>query len=231
MNRASRSRLHPGLVPHFPSSNLFDRVARSLCLASCIPRRELFESWAFVQRVRRHLDATIVWDLCAGHGLVSLILALLEPDLERIRAVDRRRPASFEKARAALGAIDPARVAKVSFDEVPLEDLAPPESRVFVVAVHACGRRTDRAIDLALASSSSIALLPCCQDVSDIDTPGAVRGRWSKRDAVDLARIFRLDRAGYRTLSRRVAEDVTTCADAIIGLAPRSQASSPASGP
>ena len=37
---------------------------------------------------------------------------------------------------------------------------------------------------------------------------------------VDLTRIFRLDGAGYRTLSRRIADGVTSYADAIIGVAP-----------
>jgi hypothetical protein len=220
VNRSKRDRMHPGLARHFPGDGLFDRVARALCEARCVPRRELFESWEFVQRVRRHLDSTEVWDLCAGHGLVSMVLALLEPELVRIRAIDRRKPASFEKARAALSAVDPARIAKVEFVEAALEDLAPPAERVFMVAVHACGRRTDRAIELAIASRSSVALLPCCHDASDVEMPHAVRTRWSKRDGVDLARIFALDRAGYRTLSRRIADDVTSCADAILGIAP-----------
>ena len=220
MNRSSRSRLHPGCAPLFPSENLHDRVARAVCEARCLARKELFESWSFVARVRRFLDAPVVWDLGAGHGLVAMLLAILEPDLREVRCVDRRKPESFEKLRAALEGVAGGRLAKVVYDERRLDRLEPAHERIFVTAVHACGRRTDEAIDVALAARSSVALLPCCHDASIHVLPGALVGRWSKRDAVDLTRIFRLDAAGYRTLSRRVDDDVTACADAIIGLAP-----------
>lgn len=197
-----------------------DRVARAVCEARCLARRELFESWSFVDKVRRHLDAPAVWDLGAGHGLVAMLLAILEPGLREVRAIDRRKPESFEKLRAALAAVWGERLAKVVYEVRRLDRLEPPGERVFVTAVHACGRRTDEAIDLALAARSSVALLPCCHDASIHALPGALLGRWSKRDAVDLTRIFRLDAAGYRTLSRRVDDGVTACADAIIGIAP-----------
>lgn len=230
MNRASRSRLHPGCEPLFPSESLRDRVARAVCSARCLARRELFESWSFVARVRRHIDAPVAWDLGAGHGLVAMLLAILEPGLREVRAVDRRKPASFEKLYAALGPLAGGRLAKVVYDERRLDRLEPPEGRVFVTAVHACGRRTDEAIDLALAARSSVALLPCCHDASVHALPGALLGRWSKRDAVDLTRIFRLEAAGYRTLSRRVEDGITACADAIIGLAPEGGGRSLGSG-
>ncbi|HVY60468.1 MAG TPA: methyltransferase [Planctomycetota bacterium] len=191
-----------------------------MCDARCLARRELFESWSFVAKVRPHLDAPAVWDLGAGHGLVAMLLAILEPDLREVRAVDRRKPPSFDKLRAALDPIAPDRLARVVYDERRLDALEPPPERVFVTAVHACGRRTDEAIDLALAARSSVALLPCCHDASVHAFPGALAGRWSKRDAVDLARIFRLDAAGYRTYSRRIEDGLTHCADAIIGVAP-----------
>jgi hypothetical protein len=223
VNRASRSRLHPGCAPLFPAQNLRDRVARAVCDARCLARRELFESWSFVDRARRHLDADVVWDLGAGHGLVAMLLAILEPELREVRAVDRRKPPSFAKLRAALEPAFGPRLAKVVYDERAIDRLEPPGERIFVTAVHACGRRTDDAIDLALAARSSVALLPCCHDASIHALPGALLGRWSKRDAVDLTRIFRLEAAGYRTLSRRVDDGVTACADAIIGLAPASR--------
>ena len=64
-------------------------------------------------------------------------------------------------------------------------------------------------------------MLPCCQDVSAVSIPPAVLQRWSKRDAVDLSRMFRLHNAGYKTIGRRVDDESTQCADAIIGIAPQ----------
>lgn len=220
MKRSSRKRLHPGSAKNFPADTVHDRVARALAAASCVPRKEFFESWSFVHRIRRHLDAPVVWDLCAGHGLVAFLLALLEPDLVSVRAIDKRKPLSFERVRAALAPLGEARIAKVVYDERALEALDAPREKVFLTAVHACGRRTDRAIELALAGHCSIAVLPCCHDASDVTIPAAVLQRWSKREAVDLARIFKLHQAGWRTSSKRVDDDVTTCADAIIAVAP-----------
>lgn len=220
MRRSSRKRLHGGAAINFPADTVHDRVARALCAANALPRKELFESWSFVHRIRRRLDATVVWDLCAGHGLVGFLLALLEPQLTLVRAIDMRKPLSFERIRGALAPLDEARIAKVTFVESKLEDVAPPRERVFMTAVHACGRRTDRAIDLALASRSSIALLPCCH-ASDVPMPEALLQRWNKREAVDLSNIFRLHHAGYRVIGGKIDDDITTCADAIIGIAPR----------
>ncbi len=221
MNRASRKHLHAGCAQNYPADTVHDRIARALCGAGCLPRKELFESWSFVHRVRRRLDAPVVWDLCAGHGLVAFLLALLEPQLTSVRAIDKRKPQSFEKIRAALAPLGEERVAKVVYEEIELEDLAPPSERVFMTAVHACGRRTDRAIELALASGSSVAVLPCCPEVKRVDIPDAVRQRWSKAEAVDLSRIFKLHAAGWRTIAAKVDDDVTAYADAIIGIAPR----------
>jgi hypothetical protein len=230
LNRASRSRLHPGLLPQFAADTLHDRIARAACRARCLPRRELFESWEFVARIRRYIDAPVVWDLGAGHGLVAMLVAILEPGLRSVRAVDRRKPPCYEKLRAALAEDFGDRIAKVVYEEMSLDDLEPPPEPVFITAVHACGRRTDEAIDLAIGSRSSIGLLPCCHDASIHPMPGALLGRWSKRDAVDLARIFRLDASGYRTMSRKVADGLTACDDAIIGLAPRAAAPDAAAG-
>lgn len=233
MKRSSRSRLHPGLAFHFPSENVHDRIGRAVCEARCLARKEFFESWSFVHRVRRHLDAPVVWDLCSGHGLVAFLLALLEPGVEKVRCVDRRRPRNHDRLRAALSTIDAGRVAKVVFDEMEVEDLEPPSERVFVTAVHACGRRTDRAIDLALAARASIAALPCCHESAYLiergELPEALLARISKRDAVDAARMFKLARAGYDVRSRKVDDDVTAQADLILGLAPAT--SRPAPGP
>jgi hypothetical protein len=220
LKHSSRNRLHPGQLHHFPGETLHDRVARALCEARCLPRREFFESWEFVNRARRILDAPVVWDLCAGHGLVGLLFALLEPELEEVVLVDRKRPVYHEKVRTALATLDADRIAKVRYVEKPLEELDPPPRKSFIAAVHACGRRTDRAIDLAIASKSSIAALPCCHEIKAVSVPSAIAERYSRLEAVDLCRIFKLHAAGYRVTSRKIAPDATARADAIMGVAP-----------
>jgi Methyltransferase domain len=227
VKHSSRSRLHPGQAFRFPEETLHDRVARALCEARCLPRKEFYESWSFVGRVRRHLDAPVLWDLCAGHGLVGFLFALLEPDLVRVRCVDRKRPLSFERLRTVLAPISPERIEKVTYEERSLERLDAPTEPTYLVAVHACGRRTDLALDLALAARASVAVLPCCHDASYSiergDLPPALLARLEKHVAVDAARIMKLARAGYQVLSRKIDDESTACAEAILGKAPRAR--------
>ena len=49
---ASRSRLTKRDLPRFAGTTLFDGVARVLCDAECLPRKELFESWEVAKRAR-----------------------------------------------------------------------------------------------------------------------------------------------------------------------------------
>ena len=79
---ASRSRLTVRDLPRFPEPTLFHRVARVLCEAECLPRKELFESWEVARRARRRLRGRRVVDLACGHGLVGQMLMLLDPTLE-----------------------------------------------------------------------------------------------------------------------------------------------------
>jgi hypothetical protein len=39
---SSRNRLTPHDLNRFPSDSLFDRLARAVCAAACVPRKELY---------------------------------------------------------------------------------------------------------------------------------------------------------------------------------------------
>ncbi len=49
--------------------------------AAAPPAQELLECTEFVERVRRRIRAPCVLDLAAGHGLVGLLLAAVEPQV------------------------------------------------------------------------------------------------------------------------------------------------------
>ena len=74
MNRASRNRLNERLLPLFPGDALFDRIARAVCRAGCLPRKELYEAWEVARRVHRRFRGGRVVDLASGHGLLAQIL-------------------------------------------------------------------------------------------------------------------------------------------------------------
>jgi hypothetical protein len=65
----NRTRLSPRDLGRFPGDSLFDRVARVVCAADCLPRKELYEAWEVARRVRRRLRGGRVLDLECGHGL------------------------------------------------------------------------------------------------------------------------------------------------------------------
>ncbi|RLB54867.1 MAG: methyltransferase domain-containing protein, partial [Deltaproteobacteria bacterium] len=52
-NRGSRNRLTERSVPLFPQQTLFGAIARTVCEAGCLPRKELYEAWEVARRVRR----------------------------------------------------------------------------------------------------------------------------------------------------------------------------------
>ena len=92
MDRSSRNRLNERLLHQFPSETLFDRIARTVCRAGCLPRKELYEAWEVARRVRRRFRGGRVVDLACGHGLLAYILRLLDDSSSVALAVDRRIP-------------------------------------------------------------------------------------------------------------------------------------------
>src|SRR5512133_910269 len=86
----SRSVLTRRDLGRFPGETLFARVARTVCEAECLPRKELFESWEVARRVRRRVRGGRVVELAAGHALVAHLLLLLDDSSERALAVDSK---------------------------------------------------------------------------------------------------------------------------------------------
>ncbi len=75
---ASRARLTDRDLDRFPGDTLFDRIARAVCRAGCLPRKELYEAWEMARRVRRLFRGGRVVDLGAGHGLLAQVMLLLD---------------------------------------------------------------------------------------------------------------------------------------------------------
>ena len=72
--RSSRSRLGPSDAQHFEGDTEFERVARLVCQADCLPRKELFETWEAAQLISAEFSGSFdrlkIVDLAAGHGLL-----------------------------------------------------------------------------------------------------------------------------------------------------------------
>lgn len=207
LDRASRNRLTERLLSHFGGDTLFDAIARAVCRAGCLPRKELYEAWEVARRVRRRFRGGRVVDLACGHGLLAQILLLLDDSSPVALAVDRQIP----KSGAALAAVlchgwsrlqDRFRLVESDLRDVPLyhDDL--------VVSAHACGGVTDLILDRAVEARARVAVLPCCHDLKGADL-GGLEGWLDGPLAMDAVRVYRLRSQGYRVFTQQIPGDIT----------------------
>src|SRR5687767_15865215 len=101
---ASKGRLTDRDLDRFPGETLFDKIARAVCHAGCLPRKELFEAWEVARRTRRLFRGGRVVDLAAGHGLLAHVMLLLDDSSSSAVAVDPHVPASAAKLHEQLTA-------------------------------------------------------------------------------------------------------------------------------
>lgn len=220
LDRSSRSLLFPGNQGHFPGDTLFARIARAACEAGCLPRKELFEAWESAKRIRRKMRGGPVVELAAGHGLLSVILILLDDTTETATCVDIQRPPSQAPLLQVMEKHWPRLQGRVDYVEGRIEDAEiPPEA--LVASVHACGSLTDKVLDLAIAGPNRVAVLPCCHDLGTCDT-GALTGWMDGPLAVDATRVARLKSAGFQVQTALIPREITPKNRLLLGWHPES---------
>jgi hypothetical protein len=207
MHLGSRNRLTTKSVDLFPGETLFDRFARTVCLAGCLPRKELFEAWEVAKRVHRRLHCRSgggrIVDWACGHGVLAHALLLLDEHATGAVAFDVRLPPSSEAVHRVLVDAWP-RIDRVTFTtESPAltaDDI--------VVSVHACGTLTDDVLAHAIAARARVAVLPCCHAFGAAPLTG-LEGWLDRALAIDVDRAHRLSRAGYRVWTQAIPADIT----------------------
>ena len=204
---SSRNRLTEKLLPRFSGETLFDRIARAVCRAGCLPRKELYEAWEVARRVRRRFRGGRVVDLACGHGLTAQILMLLDDTSPCALAVDRRIPESAAKLAAFLEEEWPRLCGRVQFTQGELEsvELQPTD---LVVSVHACGELTDLVLGRAASAGARVAVLPCCHDLQKADL-GGLEGWLDGPLAADVVRAARLRSNGYHIYTQSIPAEIT----------------------
>jgi len=207
MKKSSRNRLTPQQQALFPGTSLFDKIARAVCRAGTLPRKELHESWEMAKRVRRRYRGGRVVDLACGHGLLAHIMLILDDSSPTALAVDRALPLNAEKLSSALVDAWPRLKNRIVYKETLIE-----QTEIFpddmVVSAHACGPLTDLILDRAIDQHARVAVLPCCHDAKVSATDG-FEGWVDKSLAVDIVRAVRLRSMGYKIVAQKIPGDIT----------------------
>jgi len=207
MDRSSRNRLTEKDLHKFCGDTLFDAIARAVCHAGCLPRKELYEAWEVARRVRRRFRGGRIVDLACGHGLLAKIMLLLDESSPTALAVDRCIPKSAATLTESLNAVWPRLKNRIQFLETDINDVVLYHNDV-VVSAHACGGLTDLILDKAVEAGAIVAVLPCCHDLKDADL-GGLEGWMDGSLAMDAARVSRLRFQKYRVFTQLIPQDIT----------------------
>ena len=206
-SHGSRSRLNPRMLPHFAGDSLFARLARAVCEAECLPRKELYEAWEVARRTRRWFRGGRVVDAAAGHGLLAMVMLLLDDSSPEAICVDPHAPASADRLVTVLCQHWPRLAGRVQYVAQPLQTI-PLQSTDVIVSAHACGRLTDVVLERAVQVRARVAVLPCCHDLDRADR-GGLDGWLDGPLAVDAVRAIELRRHGYRVRTQTIPTAIT----------------------
>lgn len=207
MDRSSRNRLTDKLLHRFTGDTLFESIARAVCHAGCLPRKELYEAWEIARRVRRRFRGGRIVDLACGHGLLAQILLLLDNSSTAALAVDRHIPKSAATLAASLSVVWPRLQGRIQFVEKDLMAVELHHDDV-IVSSHACGGLTDLILGRAVEVGASVAVLPCCHNLKDADF-GGLEGWLDGPLAIDAVRVSRMRSQGYRVFTQLIPGDIT----------------------
>jgi len=191
----------------FDSESLFDRIARAVCNAGTLPRKELYESWETARRVRRKYRGGRVVDLACGHGLLAHIMMILDNKSDCALAVDINIPRNAEKLSQSLVKTWPRLKNRIYYREMPIQDVEIHPGDV-VVSAHACGSLTDQVLNKAIEANARVAVLPCCQDLKTCDA-GSLTNWMEPSLAIDTVRALRLQSKGYHIITQKISDAIT----------------------
>ena len=207
MKKSSKNRLTPQQQSLFPGDNLFDKIARAVCRAGILPRKELYETWEMAKRIRRRYRGGRILDLACGHGLLAHILLILDDSSKTALAVDNNIPLNAARISETLIASWPRLTNRITYEEMNIKEITIlPDD--MVVSAHACGSLTDLIIDKATEQHARIAVLPCCHDLNESST-GGLEGWIEKTLAVDAVRAMNLRSKGYQIVTQKIPDTIT----------------------
>eukprot|EP00976_Prorocentrum_cordatum_P036256 738172-Prorocentrum_minimum.AAC.2 len=187
---SSRKKLVKKHIELFEGNQPMDELARAICEAECVPRKELFEAIEVGIRIHEHFSSSsghlkypYIIDACSGHGLLAWVMLVLScqsgngfplttfcvDQTKRIHLLPRgaclpglpSQPPSAWILEESLLAKWPHLRSRMRFVEGDLLNIRPNRDTL-VISVHACGELSDALIKLTTGNQSALALMPCC---------------------------------------------------------------------
>ena len=207
---ATKSRLNYGKLNYFSSEKMPDKVARVLGKAQAIDTKEIIESFEFFQRVRHRISRPVIADLCCGHGLVGMLFALLERQVEKVYLLDIEFPNSSSKIENLLQEQWPwvsSKIIRLTRSVKGAEIDLPKDTGC--VAVHACGARTDWALTIAQKLNGPIAVMPCCYAHQVYRGPDTLKKHLGVSLCVDIQRTMKLEAGFYNVDWQEIPPEIT----------------------
>lgn len=221
VHASSRGRVDRRALVAVQGERLEDKLLRALVERRALPAKEVWESFEVAARARSTVRRATVVDLCCGHGLAGLLIAAFDRTVENLWLVDERRPGNYERVVAAVADVAPWVPSKVRWLEAPLKRALPLlPAGAGILAVHACGVRSDRAVDAAIAGGGPLVMVPCCYEGTAQTAPIALRESLGIVDAADIDRTYRLERAGFSVRWSSLPRAVTPMNRVIVAAPP-----------
>lgn len=212
---SSRARLTDRDLARFPGDTLFHRIARAVCHAGCLPRKELYEAWEMARRVRRLFRGGRVVDLGAGHGLLAHVMLLLDQVSPQALVVDTKLAPSSARVHEVLVREWPRLADRFTFLSAAMGDVEILPGDI-VVSSHACGGLTDQVIERAVSAGARVAVLPCCHDLRSAESR-EFTGWLDGALAIDTMRAIRLKQRGYRVWTQTIPASITVKNRLLVG--------------
>ncbi len=216
---SSKTRIGRNWYTEFTGENLVERLVLALADERALPIKEVTEAFEFFAVTRKYLRGEVVVDLCCGHGLAGILFAAIERRTEKVLLCDRRKPDHFENVWRATTRVAPWIVDKVRFVEGDLgatRATLPPKSSV--LAVHACGAKTDLCLEIAADLGGPVAVMPCCRDHSESGAPDALSAALGADVAYDVHRTYAMEARGLRVRWREIPSAITPMNRVLIGV-------------
>ena len=208
---SSRHKFHSGITKeYFDSDSLQDTFLQAIAADRLLPVKEVLESFEFFTRVRKSVRTRVMADLCCGHGLVGILFAMFERDVDRVFLIDQNEPESRLKLIAAASKVAPWISEKIDNREAKIDiedDWIKPD--IGVVSAHACGVLSDLCIAVAIKTAGPIAILPCCYPRSACEAPLSLQTQFGIKTAFDIDRTYRLEKAGYTVRWGTIPAEIT----------------------